>query len=47
MAGFWNYLKQLFRSKSEQLKDPEIEIEQVITEARGLSAARTSSGRAA
>lgn len=34
MAGFWNYLKQLFRSKSEQLKDPEIEIEQVITEAR-------------
>jgi phage shock protein A len=34
MAGFWSYLKQLFRTKSEKLKDPEIEIEQVITEAR-------------
>jgi phage shock protein A len=30
----WNYLKTLFRVKSEQAMDPEIEVEQAIQEAR-------------
>jgi phage shock protein A len=30
----WGYIKQLFRSKTEAAMDPEIEIEQAITEAR-------------
>ncbi len=30
----WGYLKQLFRSTAERAMDPEIEIEQAITEAR-------------
>src|SRR3990172_390170 len=31
---FWNYLKTLFRVKAEAAMDPEIEIEQAISEAR-------------
>jgi len=31
---FWNYLKTLFRVKTEAAMDPEIEIEQAISEAR-------------
>lgn len=34
MKKFWGYIKALFRSKSEQLKDPEVEIEQAIHEAK-------------
>jgi phage shock protein A len=34
MARLWNYLKALFGTKVEELKDPEIEIEQAIAEAR-------------
>ncbi len=30
----WGYIKALFRSKTEAMMDPEIEIEQAITEAR-------------
>ena len=30
----WGYIKALFRSKAEKMMDPEIEIEQAITEAR-------------
>jgi len=30
----WGYLKTLFRTKAEKMMDPEIEIEQAITEAR-------------
>src|SRR5512137_1140331 len=30
----WGYFKALFRSKAESMMDPEIEIEQAITEAR-------------
>jgi phage shock protein A len=34
MKKFWNYLKTLFRMKSEAAMDPEVEIEQAIHEAR-------------
>ena len=34
MKKFWGYLKALFRTKSEQIKDPEVEIEQAVHEAR-------------
>ncbi|MEE8490520.1 MAG: PspA/IM30 family protein [Acidimicrobiia bacterium] len=34
MKRLWGYLKQLFKSKAEQAMDPEIEIEQAISEAR-------------
>lgn len=34
MRKFWNYIKTWFGVKSEQIKDPEIEIEQAIGEAR-------------
>ncbi|HAX82927.1 MAG TPA: hypothetical protein DCY40_10225 [Actinobacteria bacterium] len=34
LKRFWNYLKTLFRVKTEAAMDPEIEIEQAISEAR-------------
>jgi len=34
MARLWGYIKAWFSKKSEDVKDPEIEIEQAITEAR-------------
>lgn len=34
LKRFWNYLKTLFRVKAEAAMDPEIEIEQAISEAR-------------
>lgn len=34
MKKFWGYIKALFRTKSEQFKDPEVEIEQAIHEAK-------------
>lgn len=34
MSGLWGYLKALFGQKVEELKDPEIEIEQAIASAR-------------
>lgn len=34
MRRFWNYLKTMFRMKAEAAMDPEVEIEQAITEAR-------------
>lgn len=34
MGRLWDYLKALFGKKVEELKDPEIEIEQAIAEAR-------------
>lgn len=34
MASFWGYIKAWFGKKSEQIKDPEIEIEQAIQEAQ-------------
>ncbi|CAN5827994.1 PspA/IM30 family protein [soil metagenome] len=34
LSRIWGYLKQLFRSTAERAMDPEIEIEQAITEAR-------------
>ncbi len=34
LKRLWGYIKALFRSKTEAMMDPEIEIEQAITEAR-------------
>jgi len=34
LKRLWGYIKQLFRSTAERAMDPEIEIEQAITEAR-------------
>lgn len=34
MKKFWNYIKTLFRMKTEAAMDPEVEIEQAIHEAR-------------
>lgn len=34
MAKFWGYLKTWFGKKSEELKDPEVELEQAIREAQ-------------
>jgi phage shock protein A len=34
LKRLWGYIKALFRSKAEDMMDPEIEIEQAITEAR-------------
>jgi phage shock protein A len=34
LKRLWGYIKALFRSKAESMMDPEIEIEQAITEAR-------------
>lgn len=34
LKRLWGYVKALFRSKTESMMDPEIEIEQAITEAR-------------
>ena len=34
LKRLWGYIKQLFRSRTEAAMDPEIEIEQAITEAR-------------
>ena len=34
MKRLWGYLKQLFKTKAERAMDPEIEIEQAISEAR-------------
>ncbi|MEX2322740.1 MAG: PspA/IM30 family protein [Acidimicrobiia bacterium] len=34
MKKFWGYIKALFRTKSEQIKDPEVEIEQAVHEAK-------------
>jgi phage shock protein A len=34
LKRLWGYIKALFRSKAEKMMDPEIEIEQAITEAR-------------
>ncbi len=34
MAGLWDYIKTLFGQKVEEMKDPEVEIEQAIRDAR-------------
>ncbi|HSR15218.1 MAG TPA: PspA/IM30 family protein, partial [Gemmatimonadales bacterium] len=34
LKRLWGYFKALFRRKAEDMMDPEIEIEQAITEAR-------------
>jgi phage shock protein A len=34
LSRIWGYIKQLFRSTAERVMDPEIEIEQAITEAK-------------